>query len=366
MDYLNDLNRDQRRAAEHTQGPLLIVAGAGTGKTKTLTYRILNLIQQGVDPSSILAITFTNKAAREMRDRIEKLLGNDALAQRARSPGRYRGGRIQTTGPFVGTFHALCAYILRGHASLLNLPRHFSIFDRNDSVSAMREAIRAAGFEPKQYDPTKLLGALSRQKGDAITRERFENELSEKKSFDRVIAAAWKEYETILKREKALDFDDLLLQTLELLKQHADIREYYRSLFRYIHIDEYQDTNKVQYELSRLIAGKENNICVVGDHDQSIYGWRGADIKNIFSFERDYPDSAVITLEKNYRSTKQILSAANAVIEKTLCEKRKDSSPTIKKGSGSGSLGRTMKPTKRTSSRRARLDLLKKAHHPER
>lgn len=266
MDYLNDLNSEQRRAVEHTEGPLLIVAGAGTGKTKTLTYRVLHLIRKGVDPGAILAITFTNKAAKEMRERIEKLLANDVLASRATSPLE-RPWHM----PFIGTFHALCVHILRNESALLNLPRHFSIFDRNDSISAMREALRNAGFDPKQYEPGKLLGAISRQKGEGTTRAEFDRTSGEQHFFEQVMSSVWKEYEHILTREKALDFDDLLLSTVELLKRQPDVLARYHAIWRYVHVDEYQDTNKVQYDLSRLLAGEKTpNICVVGDGDQCL------------------------------------------------------------------------------------------------
>jgi len=304
---MDSLNEKQKEAALHVEGPVLILAGAGAGKTKTLTHRILHLIESGVAPEAILAITFTNKAGKEMRERTAKLLDGQRLVG----------------FPFISTFHSLGVHIIKENAELLGLPRHFTIFDRGDSKRAIRDSLIKAGFDPKQYDPAVVLSAISREKGDAVSVKDFEREVGND-YLKKVSLAVWKGYEEILKKEKALDFDDLLLKSLLLLKQHPEVREKYQSLWKYIHIDEYQDTNKVQYQTARLLAEKHRNICVVGDIDQNIYSWRGADIKNILNFEKDYPEGKVILLEENYRSTNIILKAANEIIKKNVNRREKN------------------------------------------
>jgi len=310
-EYLTSLNGRQKKAVLTTEGPLLILAGAGAGKTKTITHRILHLIKKGVSPSSILAITFTNKAAKEMKERVDKLLSSDLEINRP----------ISLEGkPFVSTFHSLGVHIIKEQSAKLSLPRHFGIFDKSDSKRAIKEAMERKSINPKQFDAGKILGAISRQKGDGVT---FEEYLGKELGyFEAIVEEVWEEYEGILKLEKALDFDDLLLKTRNLLKI-AEVREYYQNIWRYIHIDEYQDTNRVQYEIAKLLGDKEKNIAVVGDIDQSIYSWRGADFKNILRFEKDYPDATTILLEENYRSTKNILDVANAIIEKNKLRKKK-------------------------------------------
>lgn len=306
MDYLKGLNEGQHEAVIKTEGPLLIVAGAGAGKTKTITYRILHLIRKGVSPHEILAITFTNKAAKEMRERLEKLLSEDVSLNKPVS---------SYERPFVSTFHALGVHIIKENARLLDIPRYFHIFDRTDSVGAIKEALKALDLDPKQYEPGKILSSISKKKGRGTHITEFEVR-DTRDFFRKIIKSVWEKYEEILKKEKALDFDDLLLKTLLLLKKHPEVLEHYASVWKYIHIDEYQDTNTVQYDIAKLLALKNKNICVVGDVDQSIYSWRGADFKNIMRFEEDYPEAKVIILEQNYRSTKTILGAANTIIKK--------------------------------------------------
>jgi DNA helicase II / ATP-dependent DNA helicase PcrA len=311
--HLAGLNDRQREAVTATEGPLLILAGAGSGKTKVITHRILHLVKQGVAPGEILAITFTNKAAKEMKERVGKLLRED------------RTLNLPITSfemPWVGTFHAFGVSVLRENARAAGLPRHFSIFDRSDAQAAVKEALEGAGIDPKRFTPGKMLSAISRKKGDFLDREKFA--ASANGYFEKILANVWERYERILEREQSLDFDDLLLRAARLLAGNADVLSRYRNRFRYIHVDEYQDTNEVQYAMSKLLAGERKNICVVGDIDQNIYSWRGANIKNILDFERDFPGVREIMLEENYRSTQTILHAANAIISKNTRRKDKN------------------------------------------
>ncbi len=295
MRALTGLNTKQQEAVEYTEGPLLIIAGAGAGKTKTLTHRILHLIEKGIPGEAILAVTFTNKAAREMGERVRALVHE---------------GRL----PFIATFHALCVHILREHARTLNYPRHFSILDKEDALSCIRRAMEVRGISPKTLEPRKVLAAISREKNNLRTRSEYEE--SARSAAGRLISGLWGEYERITRKEKSFDFDDLLVETVLLLRAHPEILKEYQERWRYLHIDEYQDTNAAQYALTELLAGEHKNLCVVGDADQSIYGWRGADFRNILNFEHDYHDAKVVVLEENYRSTQTILAAANEVIEK--------------------------------------------------
>lgn len=300
-----NLNDRQKEAVLYTEGPLLILAGAGAGKTKTIAERIRHLVREGVAPSSILAITFTNKSAKEMRERVNKMLAEDRDLNRPIA---------MNERPFVSTFHALGVHIIKEQSSKLGLSRHFTIFDRDDSKKAVKEALEKNGLDPKINDPNKILSMISREKGKGLEAKDYADRL-ERSSFSEIIETVWKEYEFILKRDSALDFDDLLLKAAKLLKNDLDVRHYYQKVWDYVHIDEYQDTNGVQYEISKYLVGPKRNLCVVGDIDQNIYSWRGADIKNILDFEKDYPDAKIILLEENYRSSKTILEAANAVIE---------------------------------------------------
>jgi len=299
------LNERQEEAVATTEGPLLILAGAGAGKTKTVTHRIMNLISKGINPRNILAITFTNKAAKEMRERVDNLLSEDNATNRP----VYMQDR-----PFVSTFHALGVHIIKEQSHKIGLARHFTIYDRSDSKRAIKEAVESLNLDPKQFEPGIILNKISREKGDGVTNNTFREKIHD--YFSEVVADVWDRYEATLKKEKSLDFDDLLLKAMLFLKNYPEIRDYYSSLWKYIHVDEYQDTNKVQYDIVKLLTDKHKNICVVGDIDQNIYSWRGATIHNILNFEKDYPMAKIILLEQNYRSTQTILSAANNVIEK--------------------------------------------------
>jgi DNA helicase II / ATP-dependent DNA helicase PcrA len=302
--YLEGLNSKQREAVIHTEGPLLVLAGAGSGKTRVITHRIVHIVHQGTAPFNILAVTFTNKAAKEMRERVENLIKKYPPSQRA----------ALDSLPVVTTFHALGVRILREFHETLGLPRHFTIYDRADSLRAVKTALERAGYNPKEFEPRKVLGKISRAKGDAITAEAYKISAS---SFpDQVAANVWEIYESILRSEHALDFDDLLIKTLFLIKNNPFIQERLQARFKYIHVDEYQDTNAVQFSIAKILAGEKQNICVVGDIDQNIYSWRGADIKNVLQFEREFAGAQTILLEENYRSTKTIIAASNEVIEK--------------------------------------------------
>ena len=296
MSIYDTLNEQQKEAVLHTEGPHLILAGAGSGKTRVLTHRIAYLIEkQGVNPWNILAITFTNKAAGEMRERVDKLVGFGAESI------------------WVSTFHSTCVRILRRHIDLLGYDNNFTIYDSDDQKTLMKDVCKLLQIDTKIFKERALLGTISHAKDELITPEEFriraEGDFSQKK-----IAEVYEEYEKQLRANNALDFDDLLVKTVQLFQTQADVLEYYQERFRYIMVDEYQDTNTVQFELIRLLASKYRNLCVVGDDDQSIYKFRGANIKNILNFEHVFEDAKVIKLEQNYRSTSNILNAANAVI----------------------------------------------------
>lgn len=309
-EHLKGLNSAQKEAVTHINGPLLIIAGAGAGKTKTITHRIINLIKTGVAPEEILAVTFTNKAAREMKDRVRQALS------------KFDNLNSQEGEPLISTFHSLGVYIIKENAKHLGLTRHFSILDENDSAALVKESLKEIGIDPKQYDPKKIRSVISRQKGD------FKHPLDygqeNNNPFAKIVTRVWTTYEEKKTKENSLDFDDLLLKSVKLLKEREDIRKKYQEKWKYIHIDEYQDTNEVQYLMSKLLSEKNINICVVGDADQNIYSWRGANLKNILSFEKDYPNAKIILLEENYRSTKNILEAANEVIKKNVYRPEKN------------------------------------------
>ncbi len=317
--YLKGLNPGQQEAVLHIQGPLLIFAGAGAGKTKTITHRIRHLIKSGIEPKNILAITFTNKAAKEMRDRILMAIEQD----------RGLAGDFPKEKPFISTFHSLGVHILKENSRAIGLTRHFSIFDKSDSQKTVKEIVQTMGLDPKQHAPNKILNIISREKGNLKNAEDFAESIrgparpsgaggENSTTYHELISRIWMEYEKKLKAEKALDFDDLLLKTYKLLKSDKEVREKYQNIWQYIHIDEYQDTNKVQYMMVKLLAEKHQNLCVVGDIDQNIYSWRGADIKNIMNFEKDYPKAKIVLLEENYRSTQNILAVANSIIKKNV------------------------------------------------
>src|SRR3989344_3706624 len=295
------------------EGPLLIVAGAGAGKTKTITHRILNLIKNGVAPEKILAVTFTNKAAKEMKERVYHLLNSEGQNVLEKSLSRFDLDSEKM--PFVSTFHSLGVYIIKENAKILGLTRHFTILDESDSTALIKEATKEMGLDPKQYDPKKIGNIISREKGKFTHLVDYKERASDYLS--KIVAQVWNLYERKKAKENSLDFDDLLLKTTKLLKENEQIRKIYQKKWDYIHVDEYQDTNEVQYLMSRLLSENNKNICVVGDADQNIYSWRGANLKNILSFEKDYgKDVKIILLEENYRSTKNILEAANEIIKK--------------------------------------------------
>lgn len=302
--YLEGLNDPQKQAVLHIDGPLMVLAGAGSGKTRVITHRIVHLIHKGVAPQNILAVTFTNKAAKEMRERVTSLTQKYLPSDRA----------IMDGTPTVTTFHSLGVRLLREFHESLGLRRHFVIYDRSDSQKAVKRSIEQAGYNPKEFEPRKILSIISRAKGDAMTVLAFKDAANSYP--EQVAAEVWDRYETILKEEHALDFDDLLAKTLYLLKEHKDVREKLQQRYKYIHVDEYQDTNKVQFTITELLAGDEHNICVVGDIDQNIYSWRGADIKNVLQFENHFPQATTILLEENYRSTGTIIAASNDIIKK--------------------------------------------------
>lgn len=304
MHYLDGLNPAQREAVETTEGPLLVLAGAGSGKTRVITHRIVHLIEGGVAPHNILAVTFTNKAASEMRERVESLI--------KATPTTSRAG-IDSL-PVVTTFHSFGVRVLREFHATLNLPKYFTIYDRSDSVRAVKKAIEDAGYSVKQFEPRRILSMISRAKGDAVSLASFTADATSYP--ERVAAEVWQRYEETLKTEGALDFDDLLVKTYRLLADNTSVRSTLQKRYHYLHIDEYQDTNKVQFHIAKLLAEASNNICVVGDIDQNIYSWRGADIKNVLQFERNFPGAKTILLEENYRSTKTIIAASNDIIGK--------------------------------------------------
>lgn len=314
MELKSPLNTRQQQAVSHQEGPLLILAGAGAGKTRTIVHRILNLIKSGVAPESILAVTFTNKAANEMRERVKELVQGDMSINRPVA---------EQSLPYVSTFHSLGVHILREHYRVLGISRHFTIFDRSDSLRAIKEATRNAGFDIGQFEPRKILSTISRQKGNSVTLDYYTEHLNENEYYPRVVANIWEKYESILKKEGAFDFDDLLLKTVELLKENREVLNYYHNVWRYLHVDEYQDTNTVQNDLAKLLAEKHKNICVVGDIDQTIYSWRGANMTNMLHFEKTFPRTKTIILEENYRSTKNIIDVSNSIIDKNVNRPKK-------------------------------------------
>lgn len=293
MDFAKDLNPQQLEAVRHTDGPLLIIAGAGSGKTRVLTYRIAYLLEQGVSPGEILAITFTNKAAREMLERVESLVGN-------------------TDGMWISTFHSACVRMLRRHGKLVDCLPGFSIYDDQDQLLVIKSCLRELDMDDKKYHPRAVLAAISKAKNLLQGPAEFAAEAED--GYSRRVAEVFRLYNAKLRASNALDFDDLLVKAVELLETQPQVLSYYQNRFQYIHVDEYQDTNHAQYRWVNLLARGHGNICVVGDDDQSIYLFRGADVSNILDFEKDYPQAKVIKLEQNYRSTGNILGAANSII----------------------------------------------------
>ena len=287
------LNDRQKEAVLATEGPVLVVAGAGAGKTRVIAERIKHLVEKGTEPRLILAVTFTNKAAGEMRE------------------------RIKITGPFIGTFHALGLLIIRENAEKIGVAKNFTILDEDDSLKLFKECLSELHIDPKQFDPSRMRGNISRLKNQMMTADEFTDDLPDGKAggvFSEILGKVWRLYEEKTKKQNLLDFDDLLLKPALLLRQNKEILRRYQTRWLYLHIDEYQDTNETQYELGKLLAAEHKNILVVGDVDQAIYSWRGADFRNILNFQKDYPEAKIIFLEENYRSTDIILEAANALI----------------------------------------------------
>jgi DNA helicase-2/ATP-dependent DNA helicase PcrA len=297
LSLLAELNPEQRLAVETMEGPVLILAGAGTGKTRAMTFRMANLIAKGVSAESILAVTFTNKAAEEMRNRVSDLL--------------IRAG-IPPAQPWLSTFHSLCARLLRREAAAAGLPRDFAIYDDDDQLAAVKLAMANLQIEDDNLTPRNVLSRISYAKNHGQTAEQLRADAFDQNG--RRTADIFAAYEKLLRDSKALDFDDLLLRSVRLLRDSASTREKWQTRFQYIHVDEYQDTNRVQYDLMRLLTGPKQNVCVVGDEDQSIYRWRGADVSILLSFSRDFPTARIVKLERNYRSTQNILDAAGAVV----------------------------------------------------
>ncbi|WP_245308239.1 DNA helicase PcrA [Halalkalibacter urbisdiaboli] len=302
---LDGLNPEQRNAVTHTEGPLLLMAGAGSGKTRVLTHRIAYLLREkGIAPWNVLAITFTNKAAREMKDRVAQLVGPIA------------------EDIWISTFHSMCVRILRRDIDRIGYNRNFTILDSGDQLTVIKQILKNKNIDPKKFDARSILGTISSAKNELKKPDDFAAIATG--LYDQTAAEVYVDYQKQLKKNHALDFDDLIMKTIELFKLVPEVLEHYQRKFQYVLVDEYQDTNRAQYMLVRMISDRYKNICVVGDSDQSIYRWRGADIANILSFEGDYPNAAVILLEQNYRSTKLILQAANRVIENNRNRKPKN------------------------------------------
>lgn len=293
---LNGMNPKQKEAVVCTEGPLLLMAGAGSGKTRVLTHRIAYLIEEkGINPWNILAITFTNKAAKEMKERVKGLMG------------------IEGEDVWVSTFHSMCVRILRRDVNHIGYSRNFTIIDSSEQLTLMKRVLKELNIDPKKYDPRSILGAISNAKNGLLTPADYQETQGD--FFTQIVGRCYEIYQKELRQNQCMDFDDLIMNTIRLFKENPEALAFYQNKFQYIHVDEYQDTNHAQYTLVNMLAARFKNLCVVGDADQSIYGWRGADMQNILDFEKDYPEAEVILLEQNYRSTKTILEAANQVIQ---------------------------------------------------
>lgn len=304
MQYLEGLNERQKEAVLSTEGPISVLAGAGSGKTRVLTTRIYHLIRQGTPAERILAVTFTNKASREMKERLAVLLGDAPL-------------------PFVATFHGLGRELLQQYGRAIGVPRYFSVYDRDDSERAIKEALKGMDIDPKEVPARAILFRISRAKGEGLTAEAFRAKHASEGFRARIASEVWLKYDATLAKEKALDFDDLIAKPVQLLREHEDVRALAQERFAYLHLDEYQDTNELQGRLANMLAEKHRNLFVVGDIDQTIYTWRGATIDNLLTFDETYPEAKTIVLEHNYRSTKTIVAASNAIIEKNKNRKEK-------------------------------------------
>lgn len=296
--WLHQLNTNQQDAVTNTDGPMIILAGAGSGKTRVITHKVLYLMSKGVEPMDILCVTFTNKAANEMKERIQQMIASSTL--------RY------STQPTIATFHSLCAKLMRIEGKYLGISQQFVIYDTQDQLDAIKEAMVTLGVSPKEYKPGAVLGIISQAKNELM--DAAEYKTIARGSFQTTVAHVYAVYEKLLKKNDALDFDDLILKTVQLFNDHPQVLEKYQNRFRYVLIDEYQDTNRAQYILTKKLAAKWKNICVVGDFSQSIYSWRGADFQNLAKLKNDFPGTKTFSLSQNYRSTQKILDAAFAVI----------------------------------------------------
>lgn len=302
-DILKDLNQKQQEAVTTTEGPVLILAGPGSGKTRVLTHRLAYLIQKGLSPNNILAVTFTNKAANEMKMRVKKLLNSKFSA------------------PFIGTFHAFCLRILKKEINRLKHKRTFVIYDETDQLKLIKNIIKKLDINKEQFQAKKVISTISSLKSEVIDYKTYKDAAQE--YFEKTISKLYETYQKELKKNNALDFDDLIMMTVQIFKDFPEVLEKYQERFKYILVDEYQDTNPAQYQLIKLLAEKYKNICCVGDDSQAIYGFRGADFRNILNFEKDFPEAKVITLDQNYRSTQNILDAASQIINKNVYQKPK-------------------------------------------
>jgi DNA helicase-2/ATP-dependent DNA helicase PcrA len=299
-DFLKDLNKEQLQAVIQKDGPMIILAGAGSGKTRVLTYKVINLIDEGVEPDNILMVTFTNKAATEMKERMGKFFQKE--------------NRHYSQNPTIATFHALCAKLLRIEGEQIGIPKNFLIYDTQDQKDAIKEAFNLLGISAKEYKPASVLGTISQAKNELITEADYPQ--FARGHFQEVVSRVYLIYQKILKENGALDFDDLILKTVELFRKNKEILEKYQNKYKYILVDEYQDTNHAQYLLTKMLSQKWNNICVVGDFSQSIYSFRGADFLNLSKFKEDFKNTKTFSLSQNYRSTQRILDSASSVISK--------------------------------------------------
>ncbi|MEK7452779.1 MAG: UvrD-helicase domain-containing protein [Patescibacteria group bacterium] len=312
---LNNLNEPQKEAVQTMNGPLLVIAGAGSGKTKLLTCKIAYLIEKGIKPYNILAVTFTNKAAGEMKERVKKLAQNI---------------KISVDGLNIGTFHSICMIILRENTDLVGIKKNFVIFDSDDQISLIKTILKEENLDPEKFKPRTFQSKISNLKSNLKSPSAFENEASD--YISKITSKIYTKYQQYIKEYNAVDFDDIIMFCVKLFQNNQEILEKYQEKFKYILIDEYQDTNSAQYNLVKLLAQKHHNICVVGDNDQAIYGWRAADYKNILNFEKDYPSVKEIILDENYRSTKNIINAANGIIVKNKARKEKNLFTSNEKG----------------------------------
>jgi len=321
-DIMENLNSQQKKAVQKTEGPVLIIAGAGSGKTRVLTYRIAFLInEKKVSPGNLLAVTFTNKAAQEMKERVAKLLYHeDDYRFKKFSQNFFQPISEFSSIPMIGTFHSICAKILRAEIKNIGYETSFSILDDQDQLAMIKKIMKEMKLDTEQIKPRAILGKISSAKNEFMDLSSFVKQTTG--YFEEIVAKIYTAYQKNLQKQNALDFDDLLLLTVKIFQQYPKILEKYQDIFRYIMVDEYQDTNRIQYVLVKLLSQKRKNLCVVGDDFQAIYGWRGADIQNILDFEKDYPDAEVVKMEQNYRSTQNILDAAYGIISKNV--RRKD------------------------------------------